>query len=534
MKKMYSKTILAIIFTICISFAKAQFTGSFAVANWGTVQILCDGTVDISNAPTTVTLISGNDYSGNTGTIDFTITIPTGGNISFDWIYSTIDGAQYDYPGYVINGVEYPFSGYDDQGGQDQFGSEFCIHLNQGDEFAFRMTTADNDYGAAMLEISNFAFSPDLIITPANVNVCGGTPITFSVNGTPGTYTWTGGISTGVPFDAPTSTTSYSIISSNNCIAASIEVTIQPSPDLAISDAPLDPVCAGAALILTGSGATTYTWSAGNVNTASVSVNPTTATTYTLSGTVGTCTAQLLQSVDVIPSPVLILVAAGNVCIGSNAVISVTGADTYTWNTLAQTSSISVSPLITTVYSVIGSFTNGCSSSTEHTLIVNALPTVSITLSRTVVCQGESITLTGTGATTYSWNTTATSAAISIIPTSAVSNYSVTGTDANGCKDTETLLLIANPCVGIETINGDSQVVNFYPNPSNGLFSIQSSKQLSAIQITDINGKIVFLADLNESNPAINVEQLSNGIYFVKTIFADGNSQDFNKLIINK
>lgn len=98
--------------------------------------------------------------------------------------------------------------------------------------------------------------------------------------------------------------------------------------------------------------------------------------------------------------------------------------------------------------------TNGCGSSNSSTvtLTVNN-PVVSVSGS-TALCTGQSTTLTAAGAVNYSWNTGANSSTIAVTP-SANTNYTVTGVDAQGCIDTETLTVTLNtlPTVSASTSN---------------------------------------------------------------------------------
>lgn len=65
------------------------------------------------------------------------------------------------------------------------------------------------------------------------------------------------------------------------------------------------------------------------------------------------------------------------------------------------------------------------------TVSVNAAPNVSV--NSPTICAGQTATLTASGSTTYFWNTSATTASISVTPASTTL-YTVTGTDAAGCK----------------------------------------------------------------------------------------------------
>jgi gliding motility-associated-like protein len=72
-----------------------------------------------------------------------------------------------------------------------------------------------------------------------------------------------------------------------------------------------------------------------------------------------------------------------------------------------------------------------------------ALPTVTANASATTVCSGSPVTLTGSGATSYSWDNGVTDG-VSFTPTSTTT-YTVTGTDANGCTGTDNVLVTVNP-----------------------------------------------------------------------------------------
>ncbi|MFG6687678.1 LamG-like jellyroll fold domain-containing protein [Mariniflexile sp. HNIBRBA6329] len=76
------------------------------------------------------------------------------------------------------------------------------------------------------------------------------------------------------------------------------------------------------------------------------------------------------------------------------------------------------------------------------TMVVNTLPTVTAP-SDFSICLGNSVTLTGSGASTYTWNNGVTNG-VAFYPT-ATQTYTVTGTDSNGCQDTDTVTVTVNP-----------------------------------------------------------------------------------------
>ncbi|MBI9039855.1 immunoglobulin domain-containing protein [Lutibacter sp.] len=79
--------------------------------------------------------------------------------------------------------------------------------------------------------------------------------------------------------------------------------------------------------------------------------------------------------------------------------------------------------------------------SNPATIIVNALPTV-LAGSPQTVCEGTSITLAGSGATSYLWDNGILDNTAFIATTTTT--YTVTGTDANGCKNTDAVTITVN------------------------------------------------------------------------------------------
>ncbi|MBC7628928.1 T9SS type A sorting domain-containing protein, partial [Ferruginibacter sp.] len=98
-----------------------------------------------------------------------------------------------------------------------------------------------------------------------------------------------------------------------------------------------------------------------------------------------------------------------------------------------------VTPTVTTNYTVTGG--NGICSNTKTTSVnVNSLPIVTATSA--TICAGQTATLTAGGATSYTWNTSATTTVIAVTPT-VTTNYTVTG--GNGiCSNTKTTSVNVN------------------------------------------------------------------------------------------
>lgn len=105
---------------------------------------------------------------------------------------------------------------------------------------------------------------------------------------------------------------------------------------------------------------------------------------------------------------------SNTICAGQTTTISASGASTYTWSNGAGGNSVSVAPVATTVYTVVGAI-GSCTSQTTSTVNVSPSSTVSVS-GNTLICSGQSTTLTAAGAATYSWNTGATTPSLIVSP----------------------------------------------------------------------------------------------------------------------
>jgi hypothetical protein len=300
------------------------------------------------------------------------------------------------------------------------------------------------------------------------------------------------------------------------------------SPTLGVT-ASATTICNGQSVNLTASGATSYTWNTG-ANTAIINATPNSNYTYIVTGENGTtgCTSTTSQMVTVNPTPEIgIFVDKPTVCAGSPAILTAFGATSYSWNVGGNNQSIIVNPTSTTSYTVSGSNSYNCSSMATTTVNVNSLPTV-IVGGPATICSGESAMLTGTGAVTYQWMSNSiflSSNPVQVNPTTSTA-YTVTGTDANGCKGTAIFNLAVDPCTGINeaaTLSG----LNVYPNPTTGMLTISmNNTSLKSIEITDVTGRVIASNMTADNKVNVDMTQLSAGVYYVKV-----NSDNHNSVV---
>jgi len=207
-----------------------------------------------------------------------------------------------------------------------------------------------------------------------------------------------------------------------------------------------------------------------------------------------------------------------------------TGPVTYTWTGSGSFSSNSVAN--PTVTGASGSYTltvsNACgTASSVVTATVNPAPSVSVSATATTVCNGQQITLTASGATSYSW-TGGISNGVAFTPTSTAS-YTVTGTTGS-CSNTAVSNIVVTTCTGLNE-PGKENRISVYPNPSQGIFHINSSEIISGLTICNVLGAISYQEPTATSALNVDLSNLSKGIYVYHLTFADGSSAT-GKIII--
>ncbi len=237
----------------------------------------------------------------------------------------------------------------------------------------------------------------------------------------------------------------------------------------------------------------------------------------------GSCTSSLPQ-----PGPILgtTLTCAGTIAT-IYSVTPVSGATFYLWVLPAGWIGSSTSNTISVIPNSTGSISvaagDTCGTSPTQNLFVTVLPqpNVSISPSHSILCTGESTTLSATGANSYTWNNG--SNAIFIVETPTISTtYTLIGINSQGCINTSTFTQNVVACVGISEnpgINGPCIVI--YPNPNNGLINVESDSK-AQVQVIDLQGRIVGHQSLISGKNQISIEHLENGLYFLELSLPQG------------
>ena len=281
-------------------------------------------------------------------------------------------------------------------------------------------------------------------ITVTNTTICNGSSTTINASGAT-TYTWNTGATTSSLSVSPTSTTIYTVTGTSSGCSSSktLTVTVVSIPTISVNNAT---ICSGGSATLSASGGTSYTWNPGGSTGSNFVVSPASNTTYTVTGSNGTCSQTKTVSVT-ISGALSINSNSTSICNGNTATLTASGASSYTWLPMNSSgSSVNVSPTTNTTYTIIG-LSGACTGSTTVNVNVNPIPTISV--NSTTVCAGTTAILQASGATSYTWNTGATTSSISASP-SSTTNYTVTGTSI-GCSSskTSTITVISSPTISV-------------------------------------------------------------------------------------
>jgi len=133
-------------------------------------------------------------------------------------------------------------------------------------------------------------------------------------------------------------------------------------------------VCAGTSITLSGTGATSYSWSGGITN--GEAFTPSSSGTYTVTGTTNGCTNTATETITVNALPnVGSLSSLPSVCAGSQVSFIGTGAMTYSWSG-GITDGVAFTPLTSGTYTVTGTNFYGCTNTATQTITVTPAYTI--------------------------------------------------------------------------------------------------------------------------------------------------------------
>ena len=255
--------------------------------------------------------------------------------------------------------------------------------------------------------------------------------------------------------------------------------------------------CGIGSLLINGQASINYTC-------ADVGPNNVVLTVKDRAGNTSTCNAV----VTVAPAAII---ASGQttVCQGQTVLLSANQGDTYQWlkdgNAISGATNQTYTASVTGNYSVTVTNAGGCSGTSASTPVnISAVSQATATPSgSTSICQGNSVTITASSGSAYSWSNGANSQSITV---SAAGSYSVTIYDANGCSSTSAPVVV--------TIKSGALPNATITSSGSTTFCSGGSIDLS------VNAASSYLWNNGATTQSINVTQ--GGSYSVKVTNADG------------
>jgi hypothetical protein len=408
------------------------------------------------------------------------------------------------------------------------------------------------------------ATTPTVTVTPNGpVNFCTGSSVVLNSNASAGsTFLWSNGATTQNITASTSGVYFVTVTNAAGCQTMSNNIVVNAQQTFTATATALSPttVCQGTPVTLVASPGSSYLWSNG-ATTQGVNVTaggPITVTVTNASGCTGTSAP---INVTVLPVPNATINANGPLtfCQGSSVNLTAIGGSTYNWSTGANTAAIAANASGNYVVTVTAA--NGCTDAEQVTVTVNAVPSANVVMDgNSVLCPGETLTLSAAPGNTYAWSTGSTASEITV---SNAGTFGVTVTGSNGCSSNSgniivtagqssastidvtaldaytlngveyttagtftqviqneagcdsTITLNLTLTVGLDELNGVAYEV--YPNPTADQFTIDASQAVyGAYSIQDAQGKIVKEGLMNGVSTTVELNEVARGIYFLR------------------
>ena len=302
---------------------------------------------------------------------------------------------------------------------------------------------------------------PTVSITPgSSTTFCQGGSVTLNAGSGYSSYAWNPAVGTTQSISVSSSGNySVTVTNANNCsnTSAGVNVLVNPVPTVTITPGGSTTFCQGGSVTLNaGSGYSSYAWNpaVGTTQSISVSASGNYSVTVTNASNCSNTSAGVNVLVNPVPTVTITPGSSTTFCQGGSVTLNAgSGYSSYAWNPAGGTTqSISVSA--SGNYSVTVTNANNCSNTSAGVaVLVNTLPTVSVSAIN-VSCFGGnngSALPTVTGGTapfTYNWSNGETTSAASAL---AMGNYTLALTDANGCAAVNQVVSITQPATALTT-----------------------------------------------------------------------------------
>lgn len=342
------------------------------------------------------------------------------------------------------------------------------------------------------------------------------------------------------PIAQPLNPTMYTVLTSNSICTGIDSIFINFYPSIISSSGENQQICLGDTTSLSTSGGDSYLWSPitnpngdtiiNNATTSNPQIFPIDTTIFYVTITdLNNCTKTDSTIIDVNQLPNFDLGSNASICINDSLPLQASGGEDYIWSPNYNISDNNISnPIVyntlDTTYFVTVTDSNGCINNDSIFIAVNNLPSINASANDTLICYQQNTLLIGSGGLTYVWSpanslSNSTSAFPNASPdTSTI--YHLTGTDANGCINSDSVLInvltlpdafagdddTICPGVGIQ-LNGSGGIDYQWLNPINLTNFLISNPTATPDTVTN------YTLQVTDSNGCINTDTLTISLY---------------------
>ena len=324
-------------------------------------------------------------------------------------------------------------------------------------DFGFNTTYTASTYLTPLVALTG------TVANPYNLD-CAGVAGTVGITNFAGgsgsqTYLWTNGTTTQTTPIATSITPgnyTFTVIDGLSKCVLSQTFAAKSPPALTLNiNANTMSVCPGSSVTLTpliygGTPNYTFAWSGyPNANILSTTQNVAGIHVYSLTGTDSkNCPITKTVGITFFNTPTL-SVSSVSICPLQTGTLSVSGANSYTWNQTLNGTTFTDSPMVSTIYTVTGTGTL-CSVSKTAAIYVKAIPTPTLK-SNSPVCHNSMLSFSLSGGVSASWTGPLGFNAFNLNPSvnpAAVNNsgvYQATLTGVNSCTAAASTTVLIHP-----------------------------------------------------------------------------------------
>lgn len=365
---------------------------------------------------------------------------------------------------------------------------------------------------------------PPLNMSWSATNICVGSSVAIGASGSI-SYTWSTGSNQQQIIDNPTSTSTYTVggFTSANCyVTGSVTVNVNTLPAVSLSGVPAN-MCINnptvSIVVSPGGGTLTGSGITGGVFSPILAGAGTKTLNY-IYADANNCKNSASLSVVVNAVPDVTLSALSNQCLNSPS-LSLSGTPLGGSFSGTGVNGSAFSPAAAGVGTQTVTYTytdaNNCTGTTAQTVLVNALPAITFSMSKTSFCNTSPIqllnaqptggTFTGGGITGSVFSPSVAGAGTKTI------TYTYSDND-NGCTDSRAVTVTVSACSNLNELE-NSNAFYVFPNPNNGTFTLRANNTLELLIVNEL-GQVVDAFVLNNNNAfTMPLNNLHPGVYYI-------------------